>query len=167
MKKVDNKGFMLTELLVTSTLVCTVLIFLYSQFSTVKKSYENSFKYNTVNGLYALSNARDFLLENDTYTLKQNLLLNSYVDLMDDNNMLILSDPNYWDLLTQKLNIKNIIFTKENLDDLITDLDSMPDEFENLKKFIRHIDYDPKGNFYRIIAEYNDNTFASLLVGDE
>lgn len=167
MKKIDNRGFMLTELLVTSTLVCTVLIFLYAQFFNVKKSYENSFKYNTVNGLYALSNVRDFLVDNDIYILKQNLLLNDYVDLTDEsNNRIVLNDSEYFNTLITKLNIKNIIFTKENLTYLISNLDSMPDTFEDMKKFIRYIDYNKTGSLYRIIVEYADNTFATLLVGD-
>lgn len=167
MKKFNNRGFMLTELLVTSTLVCTVLIFLYAQFFSVKKSYENSFKYNTVNGLYALSNVRDFLVDNDIYILKQNLLLNDYVDLTDEsNNRIVLNDSEYFNTLITKLNIKNIIFTKENLTDLISNLNSMPDTFEDMKKFIRYIDYNKTGSLYRIIVEYADNTFATLLVGD-
>lgn len=167
MKKIDKKGFMLTELLVTSTLVCTVLIFLYTQFFSVKKSYENSFKYNTVNGLYALSNIRSFLVDSDIYILKQNLNLNSYVDLMDlENNKVVLKDDVYFQTLITKLNVKNLIFTKENLTDLINDLNNIPDRLENMKTFIRYIDYDKKGNLYRIIVEYNNNTFATLLVGD-
>ena len=167
MKKFNNRGFMLTELLVTSTLVCTVLIFLYAQFFSVKKSYENSFKYNTVNGLYALSNVRDFLVDNDIYILKQNLLLNDYVDLTDEsNNRIVLNDSEYFNTLITKLNIKNIIFTTENLTDLISNLNSMPDTFEDMKKFIRYIDYNKTGSLYRIIVEYADNTFATLLVGD-
>lgn len=167
MKKINNRGFMLTELLVTSTLVCTVLIFLYTQFFSVKKSYENSFKYNTVNGLYALSNVRDFLVDNDIYILKQNLLLNDYVDLTDgDNNEIVLSDSEYFNTLITKLNIKNIIFTKENLTDLINNINNMPNTFEDMKKFIRYIDYNKTGSLYRIIVQYEDNTFATLLVGD-
>lgn len=168
MKKINRKGFMLTELLVTSTLVCTVLIFLYSQFFSVKKSYENSFKYNTVNGLYALSNIRSFLVDSDIYILKQNLLLNSYVNLMDlESNKTFLKDEEYFDTLITKLNVKNIIFTKEDLSDLIKDLNNLPDSFEDMKKFIRYINYDDNGTLYRIIVEYNDKTFATLLVGDE
>ena len=85
MKKLDSKGFLLTELLVTATLVSTVLIFLYTQFYTIKRSYDTSFKYNTVNGLYALSNVRSFLEENDIYILTQGLNTTSYIDLKNDN----------------------------------------------------------------------------------
>lgn len=173
MKKLDSKGFLLTELLVTATLVSTVLIFLYTQFYTIKRSYDTSFKYNTVNGLYALSNVRSFLEENDIYILTQGLNTTSYIDLKNDN--LQTADTTYFNELMTGLNIKSLIFTNQNIDNLInqinngTALNSDTNEYEDLKKFIKRIDFDNKdtSNNYRIIAEFNDNTFASILVGGE
>lgn len=173
MKKLDSKGFLLTELLVTATLVSTVLIFLYTQFYTIKRSYDTSFKYNTVNGLYALSNVRSFLEENDIYILTQGLNTTSYVDLKNDN--LYTANTTYFNELMTGLNIKYLIFTNQNIDNLInqinngTALNSDTNEYEDLKKFIKRIDFDNKdtNNNYRIIAEFNDNTFASILVGGE
>lgn len=173
MKKLDSKGFLLTELLVTATLVSTVLIFLYIQFYTIKRSYDTSFKYNTVNGLYALSNVRSFLEENDIYILTQGLNTTSYIDLKNDN--LQTANTTYFNELMTGLNIKYLIFTNQNIDNLInqinngTALNSDTNEYEDLKKFIKRIDFDNKdtSNNYRIIAEFNDNTFASILVGGE
>lgn len=173
MKKLDSKGFLLTELLVTATLVSTVLIFLYTQFYTIKRSYDTSFKYNTVNGLYALSNVRSFLEENDIYILIQGLNTTSYIDLKNDN--LQTANTTYFNELMTGLNIKYLIFTNQNIDNLInqinngTALNSDTNEYEDLKKFIKRIDFDNKdtSNNYRIIAEFNDNTFASILVGGE
>lgn len=171
MKKNDNKGFLLTELLVTATLVSTVLIFLYTQFYTIKRSYDTSFKYNTVNGLYALDNVRDFLVENDIYILTQGLNTTSYIDLIENN--LQPTNQTYFNTLIQGLNIKYLIFTNQNIEDLInqinseTALTSENYEYEDLKKFIKRIDFDNQdtNNNYRIIAEFNDGTFASILVG--
>lgn len=173
MKKLDSKGFLLTELLVTATLVSTVLIFLYTQFYTIKRSYDTSFKYNTVNGLYALSNVRSFLEENDIYILTQGLNTASYIDLKTGN--LQTANTTYFNELMTGLNIKYLIFTNQNIDNLInqinngTALNSDTNEYEDLKKFIKRIDFDNKdtSNNYRIIAEFNDNTFASVLVGGE
>lgn len=173
MKKLDSKGFLLTELLVTATLVSTVLIFLYTQFYTIKRSYDTSFKYNTVNGLYALSNVRSFLEENDIYILTQGLNTTSYIDLKNDN--LQTANTTYFNELMTGLNIKYLIFTNQNIDNLInqinngTALNSDTNEYEDLKKFIKRIDFDNKdtSNNYRIIAEFNDNTFACILVGGE
>ena len=46
MKK-NNRGFTLVETLVVSAFIVGILIFLFSQFSRLKSSYEASFEYYT------------------------------------------------------------------------------------------------------------------------
>ena len=165
MKKNDNKGFMLTELLVTSTLVCTVLIFLYSQFYSIKRTYESSFKYNTVNGLYASANIKEFLLDNGISLMEENLETIPYINLKEDTSYI--KDPNYWGLLISSLNVETIFLTKSDLTELIANLNDIDNVNEDFKKFIRYIDFDESSTNYRLIIEYSDNTFASILIGDE
>lgn len=175
MKKNNNKGFLLTELLVTATLVGTVLIFLYTQFYSVKRSYENSFKYNSVNDLYALDNVRMFLIDGgyiDTYVNMaiQGELLSSvpYLEITS-----FINNNDYFDSLINATNIKKLYFTKEFLADLLIYLNnnittSNASEFEKFRKFVAYIDYDVENSSgYRLIAEFNDDTFATLLVGGE
>ena len=52
MKKNNNKGFMLLETMIVSAFIITTLTFLYVQFSNLKKSYEESFKYDSIPELY-------------------------------------------------------------------------------------------------------------------
>lgn len=164
MKKNDNKGFMLTEILVTSTLVCTVLIFLYSQFYSIKRGYDISFKYNTVNGLYASSNIKNYLIDNGIDAMKQGLEINPCIDLKED--MLGIKAPAYWNLLISSLNIKAILFSKADLTELISNLNDLDSVDEDFKRFVRHIDFDENSNDYRLIIQYSDDTFASILMGD-
>lgn len=164
MKKNDNKGFMLTEILVTSTLVCTVLIFLYSQFYSIKRGYDVSFKYNTVNGLYAASNVKDFLIDNGTDTMKQKLGTRPYIDL--NKELSEIKSSVYWNSLISSLDIRTILFVKADLTELISNLNDS-DVDEETKRFIRHIDFDKNSTDYRLIIAYNDDTFSSILMGDE
>lgn len=165
MKKIDNKGFMLTEILVTSTLVCTVLIFLYSQFYSIKRGYDISFKYNTVNGLYASSNIKDYLIDNGLDTMRQELETKPYLDLKEDISFI--KAPAYWNLLISSLNIKAILFSKADLTELISNLNDLENIDEDFKRFVRNIDFDENSSDYRLIIQYNDDTFASILMGDE
>lgn len=165
MKKNDNKGFMLTEILVTSTLVCTVLIFLYSQFYSIKKGYDISFKYNTVNGLYASSNIKDYLMDNGIDTMKQELEINPYIDLKEETSEI--KAPAYWNLLISSLNIKEVLFSKADLTELISNLNDLDSVDEDFKGFVRNIDFDENSSDYRLIIQYDDDTFASILMGDE
>ena len=57
MKK-NEKGFVLLETLIVTTFVVSTLIFLYTQFSNIKTSYDASFRYNTVEGLYDANHGR-------------------------------------------------------------------------------------------------------------
>lgn len=175
MKKINNKGFLLTELLVTATLVSTVLIFLYAQFYNVKRSYENSFKYNNVNDLYALDNVRSFLIDDgyiDTYVnmAKRGEILSSvpYLEITS-----FINNNDYFNSLIFSTNIKKLYFTKEFLADLLIYLNNNinsnnASELEKFRRFVAYIDYnvDNKSG-YRLIAEFNDGTFATLLVGGE
>ena len=49
---------MLTETLIVATMLITILLVMYVQFKTVIRSYQQSFKYNTVNNLYSLYNIK-------------------------------------------------------------------------------------------------------------
>ena len=173
MKKFNNRGFLLTELLVTATLVSTVLIFLYAQFFSIKRSYENSFRYNTVNNLYALDNVRSFLIDEgyiDTYDelVQEGKMLSSipFVELTE-----FINSDDYFDHLITVSKISKLYFTNENLDSFRIYINSHlnssnASDYEGLRKFVGFIDYNSDSK-YRLIAEFSDNTFATLLVGGE
>lgn len=174
MKKNKNKGFLLTELLVTATLVATVLIFLYAQFYNIKRSYDNSFKYNTVNDLYALDNVRSFLIDGgyiDTYiqmaTNHEILTTYPYLEL----TTFISND--YFSSIISIAKIRKLYFTRENLSTFVSYLNNNINmtnsaNFEKLRRFVNYIDYDTNNSTgYRLIAEFNDDTFSTLLVGGE
>lgn len=181
MKKNNNKGFLLTELLVTATLVATVLIFLYAQFYNVKRGYEKSFNYNSVNNLYTLGNVRSFLIESGQIDVlismtngAEDILSSStpYYEISKNNYDIIRLDKSYFLKLIEFSNIKKLYFTRENLTELRNKFDSLnstnaASEVETLRKFISYIDFDKNGdrNRFRLIAEYNDGSFATLLVG--
>ena len=62
MKK-NTKGFMLVEFLVVSIFVLGTLIFLTVQFNNINKSYNRSFKYDTVSNLYSAKNIRKMIYQ--------------------------------------------------------------------------------------------------------
>jgi len=67
MKK-NNKGFMLLETLIVSTIILSTLIFLFIQFSNIKTSYEISFTHNTIPGIYIAKELSDFLVTSGNNT---------------------------------------------------------------------------------------------------
>ena len=114
MKKRDNKGFMLAETLIVTVFVAGVLIFLYIQFSNLSNSYDQSFQYNTVEGLYALEDVKKYI-ETDSSIKKY---INSNIDSLgyiDITNCDKFTDENYCLKLFELENIDKIIITHNSI----------------------------------------------------
>ena len=78
MKKINNKGFMLAEVVIVSTVMVTTLVGLYSGFSNTYKAYEVKMKYYDVDVIYALKNLENILIDN--------MLLNGYINNTSTND---------------------------------------------------------------------------------
>jgi len=61
----NNKGFAITEVLILSTVIIGVLIFMYSQFKNINRSYQISFKYDTVEGMYLANNIINYISDDN------------------------------------------------------------------------------------------------------
>lgn len=157
MKKNNKKGFMLAETIVISVVVLGALIFIYTQFMTVNKSYQNSFHYNTVDKLYATKNIVEYIKTDGLYLLMSSLT-DEYIDITDCSSAYFV-EGNYCENLLHNLHAKTVLFTKEDITDL-KKVSNLPFS-EGLKRYIKTMSFD-KEDRYRIIVEFEDNTYASL-----
>lgn len=170
MKKSNNKGFMLLETLIVSTVILSTLVFLYIQFVNVKSSYEVSFRYNTIPGLYMTKEISTFLTENGYTALQTNLenSTNGYVNIHTPN--FITGDTTLYTNMITYMNIKNLLFVNDDLTTLKTYLSSgsyATDVFnQEFRKYILKLSTNST-NKYRLIVEFYDNTFASIMIGGE
>lgn len=165
MKKLDNQGFMLTETLVVATFVIATLVFLYAQFRTINRSYTTSFKYNNAEELYALGNVSDYLKLNGLSVVgpAASLADDKYLDITSCPGR-FLSETNYCTALIESLNIKKIIITSENLNEIKANIKNDNILSEEMKNFINSVNYDANGSNYFLIAEFKNGTFAVLKV---
>ena len=69
----NNKGFILVETLLVSVFILTTLVFLFVQFRSIKKGFDDIFKYNTVTGMYAACNFSTYIKEASYATLVDTL----------------------------------------------------------------------------------------------
>lgn len=159
MKKIDNRGFMLTETLIVATFLVTTLLFLYIQFNNVTKTYDTSFKYNTVNGLYAVNNIINYIKSDGIDTLKTSVNNVDYIDITECPDTYF-TEQNYCNILIDTLKIKTVLFTKENLTTLKNNRTALDQTMIDFVKFINYEEVEG----YRLIIEFNDNTFASLKI---
>ena len=161
MKKMNNKGFMLSETLIVATFLVTTLLFIYVQFNKITKNYDTSFKYNTVNGLYATNNIINYIKKDGISNLKKELSQEGieYVDMTSCSTDYF-SEVNYCSVLIDNLNIKTVIFTNENLTKLKNTETSLD---QTIIDFINYINF-KQVDGYRVIIEFNDKSLASLKI---
>ena len=160
MKKKDSKGFLLAETLIVTIFVSGVLIFLFMQFRSVSKSYDESFAYNTVDDLYALEDIKNTILDDQTLYnyITTNVNEKKYIDITDCS---LFTNSEYCLKLIELSNIKQIFITTNYFEN--NDIKNYDEAF---KIFISKVHGDGEES-YRLIASFNDNTYASLRFGDD
>ena len=110
MKKMNNKGFLLAESLVVSTFVLTVLILLFVQFKTLFSSYEDSYDYNTVEGIYNLNTMKKYINSNKKEALQGKVNSSGYLVIVEDSRCKdLFNDLGYCDTLAREMGLKTLI----------------------------------------------------------
>lgn len=145
MKKNSN-GFTILETLITSTLVISTLVFLYVQFNNLERNYDDSFRFNTVNGIHKAKELSKYYqaIPDKKCAYGVSICLNPSNDVYD-----ILNIQNSY--LMSDLKTSGIDFSK------IQDTCD-----EGCKRFIKRIKTDT--NDIRLVVKYNDGTYASVLI---
>ncbi|MCI8778973.1 MAG: prepilin-type N-terminal cleavage/methylation domain-containing protein [Bacilli bacterium] len=187
MKK-REKGFMLVETLVVSTLVSTVLIALYVQFNNIVNNFNRDFDYNSIGNLYATQTIKKFILKDADGNFYKNLKTELEKKISDDKFYFLEIAPacdgvdeylysipncNIFSELTSFYQVKKIIFTRESAELKETDYPLL--DSQNFVTFINSIRNDPAPMFddefkqiynYRIIIEFENNEYATLIIAN-
>ena len=152
MKKNNQKGFMLVEAFVVSTIVLGVLVFMFIQIRTIVNGFNKSFSYNTIPGIYIANELKKIIKIQDYDELKQQVELTGYV-LVDE-------DRTDWNNMFGINNIKTLIIAKDD----INSLKKIKGEkiSDKVIDYINTITSSDVQNAYRIIVEFNDDTYASI-----
>ena len=170
MKKKNQKGFALAETLIVSTVVAGILVYLFVQFSALKRSYNNSFSYNSVDDLYAIEDVFDYI-DNLSSETRTNIIsgINSqdYIEIVKNDNEFSdnveeeqIVDDEYGFNLLNALDLKVLIITKEDISSIDFDSDNLK---QGMKTFISKIK-NTDGDNYRLIAQFENNTFATMII---
>ena len=171
MKK-DRKGFTLIETLIVSTVIIGIIVFLFAQFSKLRKSYDNSFNYNNIVAIYNTKNINKFLISTNYSTITTALKNeeDGYVDISSCPDDYILNSD-YCKKLFDFMKVNSVFIVREN--------QLSASEDTNLKKYIRENPEKVHAKFYefvttlssksdntggyRLIAEYDNTMFASIV----
>ncbi len=159
MKKQNKKGFVLVETIIISVVVTTALLLIYIQLMTINSSFKKHFSYDNVDKLYLTENIVDYIKTNDMAIFQNNS--QPYVNITSCDNTYF-EDYAYCRTLFSALGVENIIFTTNNITTLKQNVNTY-DFSEKLKEYIKILSISNESG-YRIIVEYDDETFASLKV---
>ena len=149
MKK-NSKAFALVETLIVSTIIASILIYMFVQFNKLDENYNESFRYNDVDDLYKLDSIKEYINSLDNESI---INIGSKIN-NDDTYTNIEYLDNQIDLLAN-LDIKTLILTKADINNVDTSNLS-----KTLKNMIKKIDN--KSDNYRIIAEFNNGECATI-----
>lgn len=159
MKKLNSNGFMLAETLIVTTFVAGILIFLFIQFTNLGKAYDDSYIYNTPEGLYALEDIKEYINSDSNLLLyiEENITITEYIDLTDCN---LFQNKEYCTNLFNLENIDKVFLTTNDFDK-----NSITGYNEDFNIFINKIV--KEGNEkYRLVASFKNGMFATLRLGD-
>ncbi|MEI3529959.1 MAG: hypothetical protein V8Q75_02660 [Bacilli bacterium] len=160
MKKLNNKGFMLVEILVVSVFISTVLVVLFVQFKKINKSYEVSFNYNTVDGLYLLDNVkRKIGSQISNYTTE----INDTKKYKDFYSTLCPSSTYECNMIKEMGIQKLYLARKDAKDDMLNDK-SDEDLTITFKDYLKYMSFKVYNTDYFLIAEFSNGTYASVNI---
>lgn len=164
MKKSNNKGFMMAELLAVIVVVLVVFTVLYTNFLPTKGEYEKRIEYNDLDSMYSLYYLRFYILKNIRNNNLEVALNNGYEDLLvKDSEGNITCNTKYSSVidniscndLVKKLNIKSAIITNNKPSDYYTG---------DLKDYLNFLDIkDSSNELYRITIKTNTGYASSKL----
>ena len=162
----NNKGFMLAEVVVTSTVVLASLISLYTTFNRLYNKYNTRLTYFDIDGSYINKGMIDYLIRNGK--------LNEYLknNINTNNNIKnYLNDDDYFNALKDTYNIENMYIIEYNTSAINglknTDInETFKDYCDFMKKYYK-LDNNNEYN-YLIVTEYKNNDkyyYSSMGIG--
>ncbi len=159
MKKNKNKGFMLAETLVVTSFVAGILLFTTIQFINISNGYNENYKYNTVEALYALNTVKNYILDDSKAIsfINTNVTSNNYVNLKS------------CDMFTNEIRCQKLLELEGISEIMVTtnefDKDKVLTSDDEFKSFISKIKKEGKQK-YRLIAKFDNSAYATIRFGE-
>lgn len=161
----NNKGFMLAEVIISASVIIVTLVSLYAGFARVYKAYEIRSTYYDADSVYALKTISDYFIDE--------MVFNSYISGINNTNRYVefkeIGTPsNKIDAFINKM-IENYKFEHFYLTRYDMEyLNSVKSISSDLEEYIDFLDSDKvidNTNYkYIFISETNDGRFSYLRI---
>lgn len=171
MKKSNRNGFMLIETLLVSTFVLGVLTYIFVQFSALKRSYDDSFRYDTVPSLYGAKNVHQYLSQANGSDKNGNIVsgYNALISYLADDgytelSCAMMSDTTCKKILTN-LDAEIVYFVKDNIfkHHINTNTAIFVND-EELYYFCKKINFVDDDTSYHLVVKFTNNTYATIAI---
>ncbi|MBQ9024022.1 MAG: hypothetical protein IJ105_02235 [Bacilli bacterium] len=150
----NSKGYLLAETIIAITVVATVITMVYAIIMNYYIKEDNEItKFNTAQGIYNAYQIKKLFSDQEKY----------YIESFSEENKDYVQITDFDSAIKDELNIKEIFYSKKNIENLIKD--------ENisirLKKFLSEYNDNNTYNLceYKYIVIYNDDSYS--IVGSE
>ena len=163
--KLNNKGFMLAEVIISASVIIVTLVSLYAGFARVYKAYEIRSTYYDADSVYALKTISDYFIDE--------MVFNNYISGINNTNRYVefkeIGTPSnkidaFINKMIENYNFKHFYLTRYNSDYL----ESIESISSDLKEYIDFLDSDKvidNSNYkYIFISETNDGRFSYLRI---
>ncbi len=163
----NNRGFLLAESLVVSTFVLTILIFLFVQFRNVVTNYKTTYSYNNVESIYNLGSLSNYISTNnikiETSSDKPYTII-----YKDETCQINVNYSTFCNDLLEAMDAKLVIYTSSDILNIKNYVNNNDDDniSQSMRDFINKISAVKVENKGRLLAEFNDGTFATVAMND-
>lgn len=154
---------MLTETLIVTVFVCSVLIALFTLLQRVESNFKRTFSYNTASSLYLTREIKDYIDKNYLESMIKDYAESPdpYFDLTDCE-LKYFASKDYCRNLYEKTGASRIIFLSSDFyQTKYTDIYSSR-LGQDLIDFIDYVNEDNAGKRYRLVVSFKDGTYATL-----
>ena len=162
MKK-NNKGFMLAEVVVTSTLLLTIMVSLFFTFNKIYVRYNNLAAYKNIDGMFALDNIMEHILneegEDNINNVFKKIEGQEYAFIIKDGECQNIINSDYCENIMNGYTVNNLIIVKQQKAsiDSFNNNNTLNNTFKEyldyIKKYYAYTDYTKDS--YLLLIEYN------------
>lgn len=151
--KINNKGFMMAEVVVVSAIICSVLVVLYTGVNRVSKAYEIRNSYYDINALYMAEKANLFLIKNDNINTLITNKNSTKIENTDLNEIIKI----YKETEKSTTNIYFSLYGETNINNL-KQQEQVNQTFKDFINYLSgHLDLNDKSYTYVLISEICDD----------
>ena len=148
MKRINNKGFMLAEIIIVSAILATALVGLFATFSKMFIEYEKRSVYESIDAIYfGRGIARS---DNNLLTFFEEKNTNVYKEINSTSNE-----------YTKKYKVVHsyvLKYNQEAIESLITNVTTLSEKYKEYLKYLKNnLDFNDGSCNYIIVTELSDN----------